>query len=97
MEQVVAYLIMTFGVLAYVMAVIAYRHQKSRTNLDIIAHNRKVMLSVKVLDWDVDIKEECTHAEDFFLLENSGTYNTSYLSGCNYIPFMKEEDLFLED
>ena len=97
MEQIVVYSIMTFGVLAYVMAVIAFRHQKNRTASDIIAHNRKVMLGVKEPDWDVEIKEECTHTEDFFLLENSGTYDTSYLSDCIHIPFMKEEDLFLED
>lgn len=97
METILAYSVMIFGVLAYVMAVITFRHQKKRTQSDIIEHNRKVMLGVKESDWDVDIKEECIHTEDFFLLENSGTYDTSYLSGCTHISFMNEEDLFLED
>lgn len=97
MEQVLAYFIIIIGFFFYVCSIIAHKRQKEATQQWLSEHNRKVMLGVKEQDWDIEIKEDCIHSEKFFLLENSGTYDTSYLKNCPHVSFISMDDMFLED
>lgn len=97
MEQILVYFFIVVGSFFYICSMIIYKRQKQTTQQWLNGHNRKVMLGVKEQHWDIEIKDDCIHSEDFFLLENSGTYDTSYLEDCPHISFISMDDMFLED
>lgn len=85
-----------FGVFALAAEILMYI-SKRNTWFYIMEHNRKVLLGVNSERWDISVKEEGIHESGFFRLENSGTYDTSFILECDYHPYGGEDDLYLED
>lgn len=97
MENYITYSIIIFGLIMYAIAEFSFRKQKAAEKLEVNRHNRKVMLGVQEADWDAEIEEDCFHDSSFFYLENSGTYDTSYIANHPYHQIIDNDDLFLED
>lgn len=98
MERIIGFFIICFGFAAYAAALIADKKQKKYNELFAAQHDRKVVLGKNEQNWDEDIKEECFHDDEFFLLDNCGTCDVSYLDNYDYIAIISiEDDMFLED
>lgn len=97
MENYITYLLFIFGLFMYAIAEFSFRKQKAAVQLNVDKHNRKVLLGVREADWDAEIEEDCFHDSSFFYLENSGTYDTSYIANHPYHQIIDTDDLFLED